>query len=311
VTATATAPTAPRTPSTTARRVRGRRLARGATPYLLSLVGVAWVGFFFLVPLISGLLVSLMTGNPDDGYQLTWHWHVYVDLFTGSTPYGLYLARSLIYGCSATAITIVLAYPVAYFIAFRVKPQWKSTLLALVMVTFFVSFIIRTDMWFYLLGGDGPITRILVDLHLQHRGSTLLATSGSVIGGMVYNDLAFMVLPIYVALERIDPRLHEAAADLYGRRATTFLRVTVPLSRSGVFSGILLVLIDTVGDPVNSSILGGKNTWTIGQSIQFAYFTNQQYNIAAALSTMLMVLLGLILFLYARVVGTENIEDLV
>jgi len=83
------------------------------------------------------------------------------------------------------------------------------------------------------------------------------------------------------------------------------------LSRSGVFAGILLVLIDTVGDPVNSSILGGKDTWTIGQSIQFAYFTNQQYNVAAALSTVLMALLGIVLFGYARLVGTENVEELV
>ena len=288
-----------------------RRLTRGVTPYLLSLVGVAWLGFFFLVPLVSGLLVSLMTGNPDDGYQVTWHWHVYADLFTGDTPYWRYLVRSLVYGCSATALTIVIAYPVAYFIAFRAKPRWRPTLLALVMVTFFVSLIIRTDMWFYLLGGDGPITKLLEALHLQKQGQTFLATPGSVIGGMVYNDLAYMILPIYVALERIDPRLHEASNDLYGRGPTTFFKVTVPLSRSGVFSGILLVLIDTVGDPVNSSILGGKDTWTIGQSIQFAYFTDQQYNIAAALSTLLMALLGIILFAYARVFGTENIEDLV
>jgi spermidine/putrescine transport system permease protein len=304
---TAPAPPAP----TRAWRVRARAVRRGATPYLLSLVGVAWLVMFFVIPLVSGLLVSLMTGNPDQGYQLTWNWGIYRQLFTGSTPYWLYLVRSLWYGGLATLITIVLAYPVAYFIAFRVKPRWKSTLLALVMVTFFVSFIIRTDMWFYLLGGDGPITNLLVHLHAIHRGQSFLTSWGAVVGGMVYNDLAYMVLPIYVAMERIDPRLHEASNDLYGRKPATFFRVTLPLSRSGVFSGILLVLIDTVGDPVNSSILGGKNTWTIGQSIQFAYFTGQQYNIAAALSTLLMVLLGIILFAYARVFGTENIEDLV
>ena len=291
--------------------IRRRRFARGATPYLLSVVGVAWLAFFFLVPLVSGLLVSLMTGNPDDGYQLTWNWHIYADLFTGPTPYGTYLTRSFVYGCTATLLTIVIAYPVAYYIAFRAHRRWKSTLLTFVMLTFFVSFIIRTDMWFYLLGGDGPITRLLHALHLVHPGQTILATPGSVIGGMVYNDLAFMILPIYVALERIEPSLHEAAQDLYARRSSTFLRVTVPLSRSGVFAGILLVLIDTVGDPVNSSILGGKDTWTIGQSIQFAYFTNQQYNVAAALSTVLMALLGIVLFGYARLVGTENVEELV
>ncbi|TIC85643.1 ABC transporter permease [Nocardioides sp. GY 10127] len=293
------------------RRVRLEALRRGVTPYLLSIAGFGWLGFFFVIPLVSGLLVSLMTGNPDQGYVLTWNWSVYADLFTGPTPYWLYLVRSLTYGLSATAFTIILAFPVAYFIAFRVSARWKTTLLALVMVTFFVSFIIRTDMWFYLLGGNGPITRVLVHLHVLDHGQTFLSTPGSVIGGMVYNDFAFMVLPIYVAMERIDPRLHEASNDLFGNRANTFFRVTVPLTRSGVFSGILLVLIDTVGDPVNSSILGGKETYTIGQAIQNAYFTTQQYNVAAALSTLLMAILGIILFLYARVVGTENIEDLI
>lgn len=308
---TAIAPAVPASsPDRSPRRIR-QQVRRAATPYLLSLVGVAWLSVFFLIPLVSGLMVSLMTGNPDDGYQLTWNWHIYVDLFTGPTPYGTYLGRSLLYGGTATVLTIIIAYPVAYFIAFRTKPRWKTTMLALVMVTFFVSFVIRTDMWFYLLGGDGPINHLLQALHLTSRGRSILATPGSVIGGMVYNDLAFMILPIYVALERIDPRLHEASSDLYGRGPTTFLRVTVPLSRAGVFSGILLVLIDTVGDPVNSSILGGKDTYTIGQAIQFAYTTSQQYNVAAALSTVLMAVLGIVLFAYARFLGTQNIEELI
>lgn len=295
-------------PATATRSVRAGRLRRLATPYLLVLVGLAWLAFFFVVPLVSGLLVSLMTGNPDDGYELTWNWAVYREIFTGATPYGTYLVRSLTYGVSATVLALVIAYPVAYYVAFRARPQWRSTLLAFVMITFFVSLIIRTDMWFYLLGGDGPITRLLGAVGIHHG---IIGTPGAVVGGMVYNDLAYMILPIYVALERIDPRLREASADLYARRVTTFVKVTLPLSRSGVFAGILLVLIDTVGDPVNSSILGGARTWTIGQSIQFAYFTNQQYNIAAALSTVVMVILGLILFAYARVFGTENIEGMI
>jgi spermidine/putrescine transport system permease protein len=119
------------------------------------------------------------------------------------------------------------------------------------------------------------------------------------------------VLPIYVALERVDPSLLEASGDLYANRRQVFLRTVLPLSRSGIFAGVLLVFIDAVGDPVNASLLGGTHTYVIGEAIQDAYLTNQQYNVAAALSTILMIVLGLILFAYARIAGTENIEDLV
>ncbi|GAA4184195.1 ABC transporter permease subunit [Gryllotalpicola kribbensis] len=289
-----------------------RRFSRYATPYLLSGVGSLWLIVLFLIPLISQLLVSLMTGNPDQGYQLTWNWGVYGEIFSGSSVnYLLFLGRSLLFGATATFITIVVAYPVAYFLAFRVSARWKNPLLLLVMLSFFVSFIIRTNMWVFLLGGQGPVLSFLRNLHLIGADFHVLGTPGAVIGGMAYNDLAFMVLPIYVALERIDPRLFEAASDLYGNQRAVFFKTTLPLSRSGIFAGILLVFIDTVGDPVNSSLLGGQNTYTLGQAIQNVFLTQQEYNVAAALSTVMMIALGIILFAYARVFGTDNIEDLV
>lgn len=285
---------------------------RHSAPYVLGSVGAVWLIVLFLIPLVSELLVSLMSGNPDAGYQLTWNWSVYKDLFVGSNvPYLLFLGRSLMYGGAATVLTIVIGYPIAYFIAFRVKPRWKSALLALVMVSFLVSFVIRISMWAFLLGGQGPIVSFLRNLHLVGPDFHILGTSAAVIGGMAYNDLAFMVLPIYVALEKLDPRLFEAAGDLYANKRQVFLRTTLPLSRAGIFSGILLVFIDTVGDPVNSQLLGGQSTYTLGQAIQNVYLTQQEYNVAAALSTVLMVALGIILFAYARIVGTDNIEDLV
>ncbi|GAA4178990.1 ABC transporter permease [Gryllotalpicola koreensis] len=292
--------------------VRGRRFARYATPYLLGGVGSLWLIVLFLIPLISQLLVSLMTGNIDQGYQLTWNWSVYRDIFVGAdVNYLLFLGRSLLFGATATIITIVVAYPVAYFLAFRASARWKNGLLLLIMLSFFVSFIIRTNMWVFLLGGQGPVLSFLRNLHLVGADAHVLGTAGAVIGGMAYNDLAFMVLPIYVALERIDPRLFEAAQDLYGNQRAVFFRTTLPLSRSGIFAGILLVFIDTVGDPVNPSLLGGQSTYTLGQAIQNVYLTQQEYNVAAALSTIMMIALGIILFAYARVFGTDNIEDLV
>ncbi len=289
-----------------------RWFAGHSVPYLLALPAAAWLIALFVIPLVSGLIVSLMTGNPDTGYTLTWNWSIYKDLFVGSdVPYLTFLLRSLYYGISATILTILIGYPMAYYIAFRVKERWKSPLLLLVLLSFLVSFVIRTDMWAFILADDGPLLKGLRSLDLVSNSFHILGTNAAVIGGDTYNDLAFMVLPIYVALERIDPSIMEAAGDLYANRRQVFLRTVLPLSRSGIFAGVLLVLIDTVGDPVNASLLGGTGTYTIGQAIQDAYLTNQQFNVAAALSTVLLVVLGLLLFAYARLAGTENIEDLV
>jgi spermidine/putrescine transport system permease protein len=283
-----------------------------SVPYLLALPAGGWLIALFIIPLISGLIVSLMTGNPDKGYTLTWNWSIYKDLFVGSdVSYITFLLRALLYGASATVLTILIGYPMAYYIAFRVTPRWKSPLLLLVLLSFLVSFVIRTDMWAFLLADGGPFLKGLRNLGLVSSGFHILGTPAAVIGGDTYNDLAFMVLPIYVALERIDPSIMEAAGDLYANRRQVFLRTVLPLSRSGIFAGVLLVLIDTVGDPVNASLLGGTGTYVIGQAIQDAYLTNQQFNVAAALSTVLLVVLGLLLFSYARIAGTENIEDLV
>ncbi|GAB3396572.1 ABC transporter permease subunit [Humibacter soli] len=289
-----------------------RSLKRHSTPYLLGIVGIAWLAILFVIPLISGLAVSLMTGNPQQGYTLTWNWSIYSDLFVHSeVNYWQILGRSLWYAIAATIVTIIAGFPVAYFIAFRVSARWKNALLLLVALSFFVSFIIRTDMWAFVLSDQGPIVGTLHNLHLVPKDFQIIGTPGAVIFGLAYNDLAFMVLPLYVALERIDPRLIEASADLYGNKTNTFTRVILPLTRSGLFAGVLLVFIDCAGDPVNASLLGGTHTYVMGQAIQDAYLTNQQYNVAAALSTVLMIVLGIILFVYARIAGTDNIEDLV
>lgn len=285
---------------------------RRSTPFLLALVGTAYLCVFFVIPLVSGLIVSLMSGNPDDGYTFTWNFGIYSSLFVDpQVPYLTFLLRSLWYGFAATLVTIIVGYPVAYFIAFRVSPRWKNPLLMLVFVSFLVSFIIRTDMWAFVLASQGPVVTFLQGIGIAGKDFHILGTGGAVVFGDAYNDLAFMVLPIYAALERIDPRLGEAANDLYAGKFRAFWHTTLPLSRSGIFAGVLLVFIDCVGDPVNSALLGGTNTYTIGQAIQDAYSGNQQYNVAAALSTVLMVVLGIILFIYARVSGTDDLEDLV
>lgn len=289
-----------------------RWVRRHSVPYVLSLIGGGWMILFFFVPLVSGLIVSLETGNSVYGFTLTWNWAIYKDLFVHSAiPYSTFFYRALLYAAAATLISIVIAYPMAYYIAFKVSARWKSSLLLLVLISFFVSFVIRTDMWSFILSSDGIVLTTLRDLHLVGQNFRILGTPGAVIGGDVYNNLPFMVLPIYAALERVDQRVLEAARDLYANQRQVFLRAVLPLSRAGVFAGVLLVFITTAGDPVNSYLLGGVNTYTIGQAIQDGYLNYQQFNIAAALSTVLMLLLGLIMFGYAMIFGTENIENLV
>jgi len=295
-----------------AEKDRRSRFMKHSTPYLLSLAGGAWLLILFVIPLVSGLIVSLETGNPDTGYTFTWNWGVYSDIFVNSNvSYLTFLIRGVLYGAGATVVTIIVGYPLAYYIAFRAPQRWKNALLLLVMLSFLVSFVIRTDMWAFILSDQGPVLTVLHNLHIVAKGTHILGTNAAVIGGLAYNDLAFMVLPIYVALERIDPRLIEASADLYANKRQSFIRTILPLTRSGIFAGVLLVFIDSAGDPVNASLLGGTHTYVIGQAIQDAYLTNQQYNVAAALSTVLMIVLGVILFAYARIAGTDNIEDLV
>ncbi|HWD96858.1 MAG TPA: ABC transporter permease [Acidimicrobiales bacterium] len=298
--------------ASSARNKRPSWLRRHSPPYWLSLIGGGWMLAFFLIPLVSGLIVSLETGNPLQGYNLTWSWSIYKQLFVHSQiPYTTFMLRSLYYGAATTILSIIVAYPMAYYIAFKVKQRWKSPLLFLVLLSFFVSFVIRTDMWSFILSNQGIVITALHKMHLVSKNFHILGTSDAVIGGDVYNNLAFMVLPIYVALERIDGRILEAARDLYSSGRQVFLRVVLPLSRAGIFAGVLLVFITTVGDPVVSSLLGGVGTYTIGQAIQDSYLTNQQFNVAAALSTALMVVLGIIMFIYAKVFGTQNIENLV
>jgi spermidine/putrescine transport system permease protein len=136
---------------------------------------------------------------------------------------------------------------------------------------------------------------------------SILATSAAVIGGLTYNFLPFMVLPIYVALERVDPALLEASADLYATRRAAFTKVVLPLSLPGVFAGVLLTFVPATGDYVNATILGGTKTTMIGNIIQTEFFTNQNYPMAAALSFMLMAGLLVGVFAYARALGTEDV----
>jgi spermidine/putrescine transport system permease protein len=283
-----------------------RRIRATLAPYWLVLPGWLWLALFFVVPILAMLSLSTQTGDIVSGFSQTFHWQNYVD---GWNLYHVQFIRSIGYGLAATVLCLLIGYPVAYWIAFHGGSR-KSSLLFLLLLPFFVSFVIRTVSWNFILADDGMVLTPLKNLHIVGADFHILATSVAVVGGLTYNFLPFMVLPIYVALERVDPRLLEAAADLYASKARAFLRVVLPLSIPGVFAGVLLTFVPAASDYVNADILGGTNTTMIGNVIQTEYFTNSDYPTASALSFILMAGLLIGVFAYARALGTEDVLEM-
>jgi spermidine/putrescine transport system permease protein len=279
------------------------RLRQTLTPYLLILPGGAWLAIFFLIPGIVTAFISLESGDLFSGFQFDWSFSNYTDALS---QYHTIFLRSLEFGALATAATLLIAYPMAYWIAFH-GGRYKSVFLFLILLPFFVSFVIRTISWEFILADQGIVFGPLKAVHLLPRDFHVLATSFAVVAGLTYNFLPFMALPLYVALERIDRRLLWAAQDLYATNTQTFLRVIVPLSMPGIFAGFLLTFVPTTADFVNATILGGVSSTMIGNIIQTEFLTNNNYPTASALSFILMAILFLGVFLYARALGTTDI----
>ena len=277
---------------------RQRRVAYGIlTP------GAIYLAIAFVVPLVLVVYTSLQSGGLlSGGYTFTWAFDNYADAFNSSRQF---FARSLLYSGLATLIAILLAYPMTYWIAFYAG-KWKSTLFFLILVPFFVSFVIRTVQWNFILADDGVIFGPLKSIGLLPDDFQVLATPVAVVAGITYNFLPFTALPLFVALDRIDVRLVEAAKDLYASRFQAFRKVVLPLSFPGLFAALILTFVPATGDYVNSSVLGSNRTTMIGQIIQTKFLRQADYPEAAALSVMLMLGMLVIAILYARVLGTED-----
>jgi spermidine/putrescine transport system permease protein len=272
------------------------------TPYLLLAPGIAFLLVFFVVPL--GFLghTSLREGTVRGGYPFTWAWHNYSEAFT---TYQEQFIRSLQYAGIATVLALLISYPLTYWIAFR-GGRWKNLLLLFIIAPFFVTYLIRTLAWQNILADDGFVVNVFQTLGLVAEDGRLLATTTAVIAGITYNFLPFMALPLYVALEQIDPRLIEAAKDLYASSTKAFLRVTLPLSAPGVIAGTLLTFIPAAGDFINAELLGTPNQAMIGNVIQSKFLEITDYGQAAALSVILMAVILLLIVIYTRILGTER-----
>jgi spermidine/putrescine transport system permease protein len=274
-------------------------------PYLIGLPGGLWLATFFALPLLVMFSLSLQSGNVESGFRFTWEWSNYTRAWE---LYSTQFIRSVVYAVVVTALCLVLAYPMAYWIAFYGGAR-KSTYLFLILLPFFVSFVIRTASWKFILNDQGIVLGPLKEIGLLPEDFHLLATTTAVIGGLTYNYLPFMVLPLYVALERVDPSLVEAAHDLFASRASAFRKVVFPLSLPGVFAGVLITFVPVASDFVNSGILGGTQTTMIGNVIQTVYLNNNDYPLASAMSFLLMAALLIGIFAYARALGTEQVME--
>ncbi len=282
-----------------------RRHSRLA-PYLMIAPALAYLAVFFVVPFWSLLRTSMSTSSGSLYVPtLTFSWDVgnFVDVFR---LYHDQILRSFGYAITATVVCLVLAYPLAYVIAFK-SGRYKTLLLGMVILPFFVTFLIRTLAWVTILADDGIVVSALGHLGLLPSEGRLLSTSWAVIGGLTYNWIIFMILPVYVSLEKIDPRLIEASKDLYSSSFRSFRKVILPLSMPGVLAGSLLVFIPAAGDFINAEYLGSAQTTMIGNVIQKQFLEVNDYPVAAALSMVLMLLILTGVLSYTRALGTEEL----
>ncbi|MEU8167692.1 ABC transporter permease [Micromonospora sp. NPDC049004] len=283
----------------------GRSGRHRLLPYLLLLPGAVWLLVFFGVPLLQLAAASLYdpSGSLSTGYAMTWAFGNYPDVVQAYWPQ---LLRSFGYAGLALVLALLLGYPLAYAIAQKAG-RWKNLLLVCVVAPMFTSFLVRTLAWKTILSDNGALVGLLRDVHLLAPDGRLLATPFAVVLGLTYNFLPFLVLPLYASLERLDPRLLEAANDLYASGVQAFRRVTLPLSMPGLVAGTLLFFIPASGDYINAELLGTPNEYMIGNVIDSAFLVRLDYPQGAALSFLLMAAILAVVFGYLRRAGTEEV----
>ncbi len=284
-----------------------RRRAVLALPY-------AWLTLFFLVPFMIVLKISLaesVIGIPPytallatDGWQLHVSGESYRRLASDDL-YALAYLNAIKFAGVSTVFCLLLGYPLAYGIV-RAPRRWRSLLLLLVILPFWTSFLIRVYAWIGLLSGNGVINNTLLALGLVHQPLTLLNNAFAIYVGIVYSYLPFMVLPLYAQLEKLDPALLEAAADLGCRPWRAFCRVTLPLSLPGIAAGALLVFIPAVGEFVIPDLLGGPNTLMIGKVLWDEFFANHDWPMAASVAVAMLAVLILPMGFIRRLLQGET-----
>ncbi|WP_273523195.1 ABC transporter permease subunit [Rhodosalinus sediminis] len=285
-----------------------RRAALIAVPY-------AWLLALFLIPFLIVLKIALSdyalsippyapTLDLSEGWEGLRTFFAGLDfetfrfLTTDDLYWKAYLSSVWIAAVS-TALALAVGYPIAYGMA-RAAPEWRPTLLMLVILPFWTSFLIRVYSWIGILSSEGYLNQILIGLGLIDAPLAILNTNVAVHIGIVYTYLPFMILPIYATLEKMDESLLEAAEDLGCSRVSAFWRVTVPLSKSGIVAGCFLVFIPAIGEFVIPSLLGGSETLMIGKVLWEEFFNNRDWPVASAVATVLLLILVIPIVLFQR-----------
>jgi spermidine/putrescine transport system permease protein len=283
----------------------------GKVALLLLLPGLLYLGLFFLTPLISLIVTSLEV--PDISgeigrYQYGFAIENYASVIQSYLPH---ILRSFIYAIVATIFALLISYPLAYFIAIRARrfPLIQGLLLTLVIAPFFISFLLRTIAWKQIFSDESWIVQGLQGLGVLAPDQYLVGSDFMVIFGLIYNFIPFMTLPLYTTLERLDLRYLEASADLYAGPVTTFRKITLPLTMPGIISGTLLTFIPIAGDYVNASrdFLGSTETAMIGNVVEANYLQINDYPAASALSVILMSAILVLVGVYVKRSGTEDL----
>jgi spermidine/putrescine transport system permease protein len=281
------------------------RRRRQLLPWLFLGPGLLWLIVFFAIPLVNQVNVSLQSGDPETGYAFDWAFSTYSDAIS---DYSTQFIRSIGYAATATVLCLIIGFPLAYFTAYKAG-RYKNLILLLIILPFFTSYVLRTVAWQLILSDSGWVVERMRDVGLLGDDGRLLASRTAVIAGITYNFLPFMILPLYVSLEKIDRRLIEAATDLYASRTTAFRKVTLPLALPGIFAGSLLTFIPACGDFINAALLGTPRQYMIGNVIQSKFLTILDYPTAAALSFILMTFILIGIFIYGRLLGTSNLTE--
>jgi len=284
---------------------------RSPVALLLLLPGILYLVLFFLAPLVSLLLTSLQAPSEfgDIGqYSYAFRWENYVEVMQQYWPH---ILRSFGYAIAATVLALLFSYPLAYFIGVTARrwPLLQSLMLVLVIAPFFISFLLRTLAWKQILSDESFLVTSLKAVSLLAPDAHLTGTAFSVIFGLTYNFIPFMTLPLYTTLERLDLRYLEAGSDLYANGFQVFRKVTIPLSMPGIVAGTLLTFIPAAGDYINASrdFLGGADTQMIGNVIEANFLVLLNYPAAASLSIILMAVILVIVGVYVRKSGTEEL----
>ncbi len=261
------------------------------------LPGGLWLLILFLAPLC--LVLALSFGYVDDLGRAVYAFDFsnYADAFDAT--YIPVLIRSVLYALATAVLCLLIGYPVAYYIA-RYGGRHKYILVGLLVMPFLVNYLVRTYAWVALLADEGLVNNAIVDLGIRDEGIRMINTPYAVIGGLTYGYLVFMILPVFASLERLDQSVVEAGKDLYGSPLRTFLHVTLPQTKQGILAGSVLVFLPAVGDFVSAQLLGGPDTYMVGNLIQDQFFAANNWPFGAALTVVMMLFLLIWMIGYLR-----------